>query len=213
MRSPLRFEIIAYIPGVGHNLQEHSIVLVGGGRVTNLPGVRYHIVRGTLDAIRVKDHQQRCSRKARHSLVIRGIPKMSRSKYDFQIKFQISRCYQEEWRCHIYANRHIQYDEATTKYLLIGGTSSSILVCGFTWLYGSSKEKIEKREHAYQYTNELGSSFPHPFFINGLLMHMMEHGYFDKFLHLYLSLLKDVGIFQNSLDMQKTNAIPTHTKT
>jgi small subunit ribosomal protein S12 len=44
------FEIIAYIPGEGHNLQEHSIVLVRGGRVKDLPGVRYHIVRGTLDA-------------------------------------------------------------------------------------------------------------------------------------------------------------------
>ena len=44
------FEVIAYIPGEGHNLQEHSIVLVRGGRVKDLPGVRYHIVRGTLDA-------------------------------------------------------------------------------------------------------------------------------------------------------------------
>ncbi len=47
------FEIIAYIPGEGHNLQEHSIVLVRGGRVKDLPGVRYHIVRGTLDALGV----------------------------------------------------------------------------------------------------------------------------------------------------------------
>src|ERR1051326_5538396 len=46
-------EIIAYIPGEGHNLQEHSIVLVRGGRVKDLPGVRYHIVRGTLDALGV----------------------------------------------------------------------------------------------------------------------------------------------------------------
>jgi small subunit ribosomal protein S12 len=45
-------EVIAYIPGEGHNLQEHSIVLVRGGRVKDLPGVRYHIVRGTLDAVR-----------------------------------------------------------------------------------------------------------------------------------------------------------------
>jgi small subunit ribosomal protein S12 len=44
------FEVIAYIPGEGHNLQEHSIVLVRGGRVKDLPGVRYHIVRGSLDA-------------------------------------------------------------------------------------------------------------------------------------------------------------------
>ena len=46
-------EVIAYIPGEGHNLQEHSIVLVRGGRVKDLPGVRYHIVRGTLDALGV----------------------------------------------------------------------------------------------------------------------------------------------------------------
>ncbi|CAH2047395.1 unnamed protein product [Thlaspi arvense] len=52
------FEITAYIPGIGHNLQEHSVVLVRGGRVKDLPGVRYHIVRGTLDAVGVKDHQQ-----------------------------------------------------------------------------------------------------------------------------------------------------------
>lgn len=44
------FEVTAYIPGIGHNLQEHSVVLIRGGRVKDLPGVRYHIVRGTLDA-------------------------------------------------------------------------------------------------------------------------------------------------------------------
>ncbi|WVY97916.1 hypothetical protein V8G54_030067 [Vigna mungo] len=55
------FEITAYIPGIGHNLQEHSVVLVRGGRVKDLPGVRYHIVRGTLDAVGVKDRQQGCS--------------------------------------------------------------------------------------------------------------------------------------------------------
>nr|YP_009309806.1 ribosomal protein S12 [Orobanche pancicii]ALJ02261.1 ribosomal protein S12 [Orobanche pancicii] len=52
------FEITAYIPGIGHNSQEHSSVLVRGGRVKDLPGVRYHIVRGTLDAVRVKNRQQ-----------------------------------------------------------------------------------------------------------------------------------------------------------
>nr|YP_009268412.1 ribosomal protein S12 [Pseudolarix amabilis]BAV19318.1 ribosomal protein S12 [Pseudolarix amabilis] len=52
------FEITAYIPGIDHNLQEHSVVLVRGGRVKDLPGVRYHIVRGTLDAAGVKDRQQ-----------------------------------------------------------------------------------------------------------------------------------------------------------
>nr|YP_009946700.1 ribosomal protein S12 [Incarvillea sinensis]YP_009946744.1 ribosomal protein S12 [Incarvillea sinensis]QOE76692.1 ribosomal protein S12 [Incarvillea sinensis]QOE76736.1 ribosomal protein S12 [Incarvillea sinensis] len=51
-------EITAYIPGIGHNSQEHSSVLVRGGRVKDLPGVRYHIVRGTLDAVGVKDRQQ-----------------------------------------------------------------------------------------------------------------------------------------------------------
>ena len=49
------FEITAYIPGIGHNLQEHSVVLIRGGRVRDLPGVRYHIIRGTLDASGVKD--------------------------------------------------------------------------------------------------------------------------------------------------------------
>ena len=51
-------EIIAYIPGEGHNLQEHSIVLVRGGRVKDLPGVRYHIVRGALDTAAVKDRKK-----------------------------------------------------------------------------------------------------------------------------------------------------------
>lgn len=51
-------EVIAYIPGEGHNLQEHSIVLVRGGRVKDLPGVRYHIVRGALDCAAVKDRKQ-----------------------------------------------------------------------------------------------------------------------------------------------------------
>ncbi len=51
-------EVTAYIPGVGHNLQEHSIVLVRGGRVKDLPGVRYHIVRGPLDATGVADRRQ-----------------------------------------------------------------------------------------------------------------------------------------------------------
>lgn len=56
------FEVTAYIPGIGHNLQEHSVILIRGGRVKDLPGVRYHIVRGTLDAVGVKDrHQGRSS--------------------------------------------------------------------------------------------------------------------------------------------------------
>ncbi|MBN2256006.1 MAG: 30S ribosomal protein S12 [Deltaproteobacteria bacterium] len=48
------YEVTSYIPGIGHNLQEHSVVLVRGGRVKDLPGVRYHIVRGTLDAMGVQ---------------------------------------------------------------------------------------------------------------------------------------------------------------
>lgn len=51
-------EVTAYIPGEGHNLQDHSVVLVRGGRVKDLPGVRYHIVRGTLDASGVNDRKQ-----------------------------------------------------------------------------------------------------------------------------------------------------------
>ena len=51
-------EVTAYIPGIGHNLQEHSVVLVRGGRVKDLPGVRYHIVRGTLDAAGVAKRNQ-----------------------------------------------------------------------------------------------------------------------------------------------------------
>jgi small subunit ribosomal protein S12 len=52
------FEVTAYIPGIGHNIQEHSVVLIRGGRVKDLPGVRYHIVRGTLDSAGVKDRKQ-----------------------------------------------------------------------------------------------------------------------------------------------------------
>lgn len=52
------FEVTAYIPGEGHNLQEHSMVLVRGGRVKDLPGVRYHVVRGALDTQGVKDRKQ-----------------------------------------------------------------------------------------------------------------------------------------------------------
>ena len=51
-------EVTSYIPGVGHNLQEHSIVLIRGGRVKDLPGVRYHIVRGTLDSVGVADRRR-----------------------------------------------------------------------------------------------------------------------------------------------------------
>jgi small subunit ribosomal protein S12 len=55
-------EVTAYIPGEGHNLQEHSVVVIRGGRVKDLPGVRYHIIRGTLDTQGVKDRKQRRSK-------------------------------------------------------------------------------------------------------------------------------------------------------
>jgi small subunit ribosomal protein S12 len=51
-------EVTTYIPGVGHNLQEHSVVLIRGGRVKDLPGVRYHVIRGTLDSVGVQDRRQ-----------------------------------------------------------------------------------------------------------------------------------------------------------
>ena len=57
-----RFEVISYIPGESHNLQEHSVVLIRGGRVKDLPGVRYHILRGVLDTQGVKDRKQRRSK-------------------------------------------------------------------------------------------------------------------------------------------------------
>lgn len=56
------FEVTSYIPGEGHNLQEHSVVLLRGGRVKDLPGVRYHIIRGTLDTQGVSDRRQRRSK-------------------------------------------------------------------------------------------------------------------------------------------------------
>nr|YP_009478172.1 ribosomal protein S12 [Adiantum shastense]AVP32753.1 ribosomal protein S12 [Adiantum shastense] len=58
VRLTSKFEVTAYIPGIGHNSQEHSVVLVRGGRVKDLPGVRYHIVRGALDAVGVKDRKK-----------------------------------------------------------------------------------------------------------------------------------------------------------
>ena len=62
MRLTNGFEVTSYIPGEGHNLQEHSVVLIRGGRVKDLPGVRYHIIRGTLDTQGVKDRRQRRSK-------------------------------------------------------------------------------------------------------------------------------------------------------
>ena len=61
VRLTNRREVLAYIPGEGHNLQEHSVVLIRGGRVKDLPGVRYHIIRGVLDTQGVKDRKKRRS--------------------------------------------------------------------------------------------------------------------------------------------------------
>jgi small subunit ribosomal protein S12 len=58
VRLTTGIEITSYIPGVGHNLQEHSVVLIRGGRIKDIPGVRYHIVRGTLDTLGVQDRRQ-----------------------------------------------------------------------------------------------------------------------------------------------------------
>src|ERR1041385_6323545 len=58
VRLTNNMEVTTYIPGVGHNLQEHSIVLIRGGRVKDLPGVRYHVIRGTLDSSGVNDRRQ-----------------------------------------------------------------------------------------------------------------------------------------------------------
>lgn len=58
VRLTNRLEVTAYIPGIGHNLQEHSVVLIRGGRVKDLPGIRYHIVRGVLDTAGVQDRKQ-----------------------------------------------------------------------------------------------------------------------------------------------------------
>ena len=68
------YEVTAYIPGVGHNLQEHSVVMIRGGRVKDLPGVRYHIIRGTLDTQGVSDRSQARSKYGAKR------PKASKSK-------------------------------------------------------------------------------------------------------------------------------------
>jgi small subunit ribosomal protein S12 len=62
VRLTNQFEVIGYIPGEGHNLQEHSVVMIRGGRVKDLPGVRYHILRGVLDTQGVKNRKQRRSK-------------------------------------------------------------------------------------------------------------------------------------------------------
>jgi small subunit ribosomal protein S12 len=75
------FEVTAYIPGIGHNLQEHSVVLIRGGRVKDLPGVRYHIIRGALDTGGVKDRTQGRSKYGVKSRKLR-----SKKKYEY-LKF------------------------------------------------------------------------------------------------------------------------------
>ena len=62
VKSTNGFEVTSYIPGEGHNLQEHSVVLIRGGRVKDLPGVRYHVLRGILDTEGVKNRKQRRSK-------------------------------------------------------------------------------------------------------------------------------------------------------
>jgi small subunit ribosomal protein S12 len=74
------YEVTAYIPGVGHNLQEHSIVLVRGGRVKDLPGVRYHIVRGKLDASGVADMRRSRSKYGAKAPKAGGKPKAEEGK-------------------------------------------------------------------------------------------------------------------------------------
>ncbi len=74
------FEVTSYIPGEGHNLQEHSVVMLRGGRVKDLPGVRYHIIRGTLDTQGVKDRRQRRSKYGAKTAEVRqGIQDVSPS--------------------------------------------------------------------------------------------------------------------------------------
>ena len=68
------FEVIGYIPGEGHNLQEHSVVMIRGGRVKDLPGVRYHILRGVLDTQGVKNRKQRRSQVRRQASEVRIRP-------------------------------------------------------------------------------------------------------------------------------------------
>ncbi|MCO5555145.1 hypothetical protein L7F22_008687 [Adiantum nelumboides] len=73
VRLNSKFEVTAYIPGIGHNLQEDSMVLMRGGRVKDLPGVRYHIVGGALDAVGVKDRKKGCSNASQSIVATRII--------------------------------------------------------------------------------------------------------------------------------------------
>ena len=86
VRLTNQIEVTAYIPGIGHNLQEHSVVLIRGGRVKDLPGVRYHIVRGKLDTAGVKDRNQSRSKygskrpKAGKGAPVKGAPAGGKKK-------------------------------------------------------------------------------------------------------------------------------------
>ena len=80
VRLTTRIEVTAYIPGEGHNLQEHSIVLVRGGRVKDLPGVRYHIVRGTLDASGVNQRRKSRSKYGAKAPQVAGAGKSGAAK-------------------------------------------------------------------------------------------------------------------------------------
>ena len=86
MRLTNGYEVSAYIPGVGHNLQEHSVVLIRGGRVKDLPGVRYHIIRGTLDTQGVQGRMQARSKYGAKR------PKAAKKKYFFQAIIAILPC-------------------------------------------------------------------------------------------------------------------------
>ena len=74
VRLTNQMEVTAYIPGIGHNLQEHSVVLVRGGRVKDLPSVKYHIIRGTLDAAGVRDRKQGRSKYGAKAAASAGRP-------------------------------------------------------------------------------------------------------------------------------------------
>ena len=94
------FEVISYIGGEGHNLQEHSVVLVRGGRVKDLPGVRYHIVRGSLDLQGVKDRKVARSNTARRS-------QRPNKPWFFGLK-NFRCCFPRGWRCSVVTSRKTQ---------------------------------------------------------------------------------------------------------
>ncbi|SQI46085.1 30S ribosomal protein S12 [Serratia plymuthica] len=80
------FEVTSYIGGEGHNLQEHSVILIRGGRVKDLPGVRYHTVRGALDCSGVKDRKQARSKYGVRSQRLNGSPLSKAKHFHFNVK-------------------------------------------------------------------------------------------------------------------------------